>query len=165
MNENQPIDAQHMDAQHMDAQDAARALDAIAATRHGVAERVGSPPHYYTKLGAGMAALCLAQPSPAPVEIALILVAAVLLGWAIRSYSQATGTWTMATLREPGAWMAWLMIGTMVGALALSMFVPVWPVCIPAAAVSLLVTWYLGPKWDAAWVRSLAAPSTPGDAA
>lgn len=146
-----------MNEQHdIDAAEAARALDAISGTRREVAGRVGSPPHYYTKLGAGMGLICLAQPLGDVAKILVALVAALLLGWAIGSYVRATGTWTMATLREPGAWMAWLMVAVMIGALAASTFVQVWAVCIPAAAACLAVTWWLGPRWDAAWVRSLA---------
>lgn len=149
----------------IDPHEAAAALDAISGTRRTVAGRVGSPPHYYTKLGAGMAVLCLAQPLGTGPKLALTLVAVAFVLWAIRSYSVATGTWTMATLREPGAWMAWLMIGTMVGALALSMFIQVWAVCLPAAVAAFVVPWFVGPKWDAAWVRSLTPHDTPGDAA
>lgn len=138
-----------------DAVEAARALDAISGTRREVAGRVGSPAHYYTKLGAGMALICLAQPMGDVAKIVVTLAAAALLGWAIGSYVRATGTWTMATLRESGAWMAWLMIGVMLAALAASTLAQTWAVCVPAAVAALATAWYLGPRWDAAWVRSL----------
>lgn len=144
----------------VDAAEAARALGSIDTTRHQVAARVGSPPHYYTKLGASMAVICLAQPLATPAKLVLTVVAFALLLWAIRSYSAATGTWTMATLREPGAWMAWLMIGVMLAAVTASMAVQTWVACIPAAVAALAVTSYLGPRWDAAWVRSLTAEGT-----
>lgn len=145
-----------MNEQHpLDPADAARALESISGTRREVASRVGSPPHYYTKLGVGLALICLSQPVEIPLKAVATFVAIALFFWAIRSYVNATGTFTMATLREPGAWMAWTMMAVMLAALAASTIVQTWAVCIPSAVAAFVVPALLGPQWDAAWVRSL----------
>ncbi|MBS4753368.1 hypothetical protein KG112_11200 [Nocardioides sp. zg-ZUI104] len=139
----------------VEAAEAARALETIAATRHEVAARVGSPPYYYTKVAAAGAILCLAQPLDSRTRFFVTLIALIPLGWAIRSYSRHTGTWTMATLREKGAWMAWLIIGVMLAALTSAMITQNLVVSVVGALVILLVVPVVGPRWDAAWVRSL----------
>ncbi|QCX26581.1 hypothetical protein [Nocardioides jishulii] len=146
----------------VDAAEAARALEAIGTTRHQVAARVGSPPHYYTKVAAAAAILCLAQPLDSRTRFFMTLVAILPLAWAVRSYSRHTGTWTMATLREKGAWMAWLIIGVMVAALAAALLTQSLVVSVVGALVILLVVPVVGPRWDAAWVRSLT-PEEPAE--
>lgn len=141
----------------VDAAEAARALETIGTTRHEVAARVGSPPHYYTKVAAAAAILCLAQPLDSRTRFFVTLVAMLPLGWAVRSYSRHTGTWTMATLREKGAWMAWLIIGVMLAALTSALITQDLVVSVVGALVILLVVPFVGPRWDAAWVRSLTS--------
>lgn len=141
----------------VDQAEAARALAAISDTRQVVAGRVGSPPGYYLKLGVGTAIITASQPFENSVQTPATLAGVAVVLWAVHSYSKATGTWTMATLREKGAWMAWLMITVMVA----SMFAAMWSenltVSLVGAAAILLVVPTLGPRWDAAWVRSLKA--------
>ena len=139
----------------IDPAEAAQALESIKGTRQEVASRVGSPPHYYTKLGVAMALLCLAQSFDDVVRLAVSVAALGVLFWATYSYSHRTGTWTMATLREKGAWMAWLMILVIVAALCAAMVARDLTVSIIGAAVVLPLASVLGPRWDAAWVRSL----------
>ncbi len=149
----------------MDAAEAARALASITETRHEVAGRVGSPPHYYTKLGVAMALLCLAQAFDTGVRLAISLAALGVLFWATRSYAHRTGTWTMATLREKGAWMAWLMIAVMIAALGAAMVARELAVSLVCGAVVLALVSTLGPRWDAAWVRSLTERDERGASA
>lgn len=151
------MDEQPTTHHSVDADEAARALDAIACTRREVARRAGSPAHYYTKLAVATALITGAQPFGTAIEGAAALVGVALILWAVRSYSEHTGNWTMATLREPGAWMAWLIIGVMVAAMTAAMFTSNLVVSLVGAAAILLIVPVFGPKWDAAWVRSLTA--------
>ena len=71
----------------------------------------------------------------------------------------------MATLREKGAWMAWLMILVIVAALCAAMVARDLTVSIIGAAVALPLASVLGPRWDAAWVRSLTERDERGASA
>ncbi|MFC6152789.1 hypothetical protein [Nocardioides yefusunii] len=139
-----------------DPDDAAAALAAISSTRADVADRIGSPPHYYTKLGVAMALIVGAQADAVPTALSItaVVAACALLGWAVRSYIDRTGNWTMATLREPGAWKAWLMLAVMLVSLVAATVTHNGVVCVIGAVASFGVCTFLGPRWDAAWVAS-----------
>lgn len=141
--------------QPIDAAAANEALQSIHATRGEVMKRVGSPPGYYLKLAIAVALIAASQPFGNSVKVPATIVALGLLAWAIRSYSTHTGSLTFATLREPGAWMAWLMMLVIIGGIAAAMLTRDVLVSTVAAVAALAVVPTLGPRWDAAWVRSL----------
>ena len=141
--------------QPVDATAAAEALRSIDTTRGEVMKRVGSPPGYYFQLGVAMALITASQPFGTAVKVPAVIIAVGLMAWAIRSYSTHTGSLTMATLREPGAWMAWLMMLVIIGGVAAALLTEDVIVSVVAAAIILAVVPTVGPRWDAAWVRSL----------
>lgn len=138
----------------MDERDEAReALEQIAATRRTTAHRVASPKGYYAVAGAGMAAVILGIGLDGWVRWVLYAVGLVTVFGAMQWYTKHTGVVTWATLREPGAWRAWLMMAVAIVGVAVAVLGP-WPAL--AAAVATAVSWaVLGPAWDAAWVRSI----------
>ena len=146
-----------MDEQNheVDAAEAARALEEIGGTRQRVAARVGAPRGYYLRVGVGTAALTVAQAMDDPWRLLVAGLGLVLVLWSMRSYTEATGSWSIATLRETGAWRVWLMIVVMVAALLSAMTTREWAVALVGAAAVLAVVPTLGPRWDADWVRSL----------
>jgi len=139
----------------VDAAEAARALEEIGGTRREVATRVGAPSGYYLRVGVGAAALTVSQAMGDPWRLLVAALGLVLVLWSMRSYTEATGSWSMATLRENGAWRAWLMMAVMVAALVSAMLTREWVVALVGAAAILAVVPTLGPRWDADWVRSL----------
>lgn len=139
----------------IDAAEAARALEEISGTRHAVAARVGAPSGYYLRLGVSTAILVLAQAADDPWRMVGLIVALAVLGWAVRDYRRATGTWTMASLRIPGVWRFWVMAAVMMAALLVAMEARSWIASLGGAAAILAVVPTFGPRWDADWVRSL----------
>lgn len=138
----------------MDKRDEAReALDQIAATRRSTAHRVASPQGYYAVAGAGVALVTLGLGLDGWVRWALYVAGLATVLGAMQWYSKHTGVVTWATLREPGAWRAWLMIVISIAGLAVASFGSI-PAAI--AAVVTAMSWaVLGPAWDADWVRSI----------
>lgn len=138
----------------MDERDEARkALEDIAVTRRTTAHRVASPKGYYAVSGFGMGLVILGLGLDGWVRWVLYAAGLVTVFGAMQWYSKHTGVVTWATLREPGAWRAWLMIAISLIGLAVASF------SVTAAVVAAVVTplsWaVLGPAWDAAWVRSI----------
>ncbi|SKB08795.1 hypothetical protein [Aeromicrobium choanae] len=133
--------------------EAREALEQIAATRRETAHRAASPKGYYAVAGAGMGLVILGLGLDGPVRWVLYAVGLATTFGAMNWYTKHTGIVTFATLREPGAWRAWLMIGVSLVALAVSWTGPV--VAAVGAVVTALAWAALGPKWDAAWVRSI----------
>ena len=74
---------------------------------------------------------------------------------AVRGYVKHTGTWAVATLREPGAWRAWLMIGIMLTGMAVAIAAHDLLVSAGAAIVIVATCALLGPSWDRSWVHNL----------
>ncbi|WP_286929857.1 MULTISPECIES: hypothetical protein [Aeromicrobium] len=133
--------------------EAREALEQIAATRRETARRAASPKGYYAVAGVGMGLVILGLGLDGPVRWVLYVVGLATALGAMSWYTKHTGIVTFATLREPGAWRAWLMIGVSLVALAVA-----WtgPVVAAVGAVVTALTWaVLGPAWDAAWVRSI----------
>ena len=133
--------------------EAREALEQIAATRRETAHRAASPKGYYAVAGIGMGLVILGLGLDGPVRWVLYVVGLATALGAMSWYTKHTGIVTFATLREPGAWRAWLMIGVSLVALAVA-----WtgPVVAALGAVVTALTWaVLGPAWDAAWVRSI----------
>lgn len=138
----------------MDERDEARdALEQIAATRRTTAHRVASPRGYYAVAGAGMALVIVGIGLDGWVRWALYAAGLATVVGAMSWYSKHTGVVTWATLREPGAWRAWLMVAVAIVGLGLALFGP-WPAVVGAAA-TVLAWAVLGPAWDADWVRSI----------
>ncbi len=133
--------------------EAREALEQIAATRRTTAHRVASPKGYYAVAGVGMGMVTLGLGLEGWVRWALYAVGLVTVLGAMQWYSKHTGVVTWATLREPGAWRAWLMIAVSIAGLAVALFGAV-PAAI-AAVVTALSWAVLGPAWDADWVRSI----------
>ena len=139
----------------MSERDEARAaLEAIGRVRRDTAHRAASPTGYYAVAGFGAGCLTIGVGADGPWRWVLYVVGLMILLGAMSWYSRHTGIVTFATLRESGAWRAWIMIAVMlVGVIvaATSGLVP--------AVVGALVTFacwaLLGPAWDAAWQRSL----------
>lgn len=133
--------------------EAREALEQIAATRRETAHRAASPKGYYAVAGVGMGLVILGLGLDGPMRWVLYVVGLATTLGAMSWYTKHTGIVTFATLREPGAWRAWLMIGLSLVALAVA-----WtgPVVAALGAVVTALTWaVLGPAWDAAWVRSI----------
>ncbi|MBA4609519.1 hypothetical protein H1W00_13615 [Aeromicrobium sp. Marseille-Q0843] len=133
--------------------EAREALEQIAATRRETAHRAASPKGYYAVAGVGMGLVILGLGLDGPVRWVLYVVGLATALGAMSWYTKHTGIVTFATLREPGAWRAWLMIGVSLVALAVA-----WtgPVVAAVGAVVTALTWaVLGPAWDVAWVRSI----------
>ena len=133
--------------------EAREALEQIAATRRETAHRAASPKGYYAVAGVGMGLVILGLGLEGPVRWVLYFVGLATALGAMSWYTKHTGIVTFATLREPGAWRAWLMIGVSLAALAVAWTGPV--VAALGAAVTALTWAVLGPKWDAVWVRSI----------
>lgn len=138
----------------MNERDEAReALEQIAATRRTTAHRVASPKGYYAVAGTGMGLVILGLGLDGWVRWALYVAGLVTVFGAMQWYSKHTGVVTWATLREPGAWRAWVMIAVSLVGLGVAGFGVTAAV---VAAVVTVLTWAtLGPAWDAAWVRSI----------
>ncbi|MTB88974.1 hypothetical protein H9L21_11625 [Aeromicrobium senzhongii] len=138
----------------MDERDQAReALEQIAATRRTTAQRVASPKGYYAVAGSGAALVIVGLGLDGWVRWALYAVGLLTVFGAMQWYTRHTGAVAWATLREPGAWRAWLMAGISFVAMGVAFFGPV-PAVI--GAVVTAASWaVLGPAWDADWVRSI----------
>lgn len=138
----------------MDERDAAReALEQIAVTRRTTAHRVASPKGYYAVAGVGVGLVTLGLGLDGWVRWVLYVAGLVTVLGAMQWYSKHTGVVTWATLREPGAWRAWLMIAVSIAGLAAATFGP-----LPAVVAGVVTasSWaVLGPAWDADWVRSI----------
>ncbi|MFO6452992.1 MULTISPECIES: hypothetical protein [unclassified Aeromicrobium] len=133
--------------------EAREALEQIAATRRETAHRAASPRGYYAVAGFGMGLVILGLGLDGWVRWVLYVIGLATAFGAMTWYTKHTGIVTFATLREPGAWRAWLMVAVSLVSLGLAFLGPV------VAAVAALVTtatWaVLGPRWDADWVRSI----------
>lgn len=138
----------------MDERDAAReALEQIAVTRRTTAHRVASPKGYYAVAGVGVGLVTLGLGLDGWVRWALYVAGLATVLGAMQWYTRRTGVVTWATLREPGAWRAWLMIAVSIAGLAAAAFGP-----LPAVVAGVVTasSWaVLGPAWDADWVRSI----------
>ena len=138
----------------MDERDAAReALEQIAVTRRTTAHRVASPKGYYAVAGVGVGLVTLGLGLDGWVRWVLYVAGLATVLGAMQWYSKHTGVVTWATLREPGAWRAWLMIAVSIAGLAAATFGP-----LPAVVAGVVTasSWaVLGPAWDADWVRSI----------
>lgn len=140
----------------MDQNEAREALEQIAATRRNTAEHAASPKGYYAVAGFGMALVTVGLGVDGGMRWALYAIGLITMIMAMRWYSERTGIVAWATLREPGAWRAWIMAAVaLVGvgvALALGL-----GAAIGAALVTWVVWSVVGPRWDAVWRRSLEA--------
>ncbi|MCD9154724.1 hypothetical protein [Aeromicrobium duanguangcaii] len=138
----------------MDERDEAReALEQIAATRRTTAHRVASPKGYYALAGAGVGLVILGLGLDGWARWVLYGTGLLIVFGAMQWYTRHTGAVAWATLREPGAWRAWLMAGISFVSMGVAFFGP-----LPAtvAAVVTAASWaVLGPAWDADWVRSI----------
>ena len=142
----------------MDERDEAReALGRIEDTRRATARRAASPKGYYAVAGAGMGLVTLGIGLDGWTRWILYFVGLACAYGAMVWYTKHTGVVTWATLREPGAWRAWLMIAVSLVGLAVAILGAA-PAAI-AAGVTVLTWSVLGPAWDAAWVRSLEGQS------
>ncbi len=139
----------------MNERDEAReALESIAATRRTAAHRAASPKGYYAMAGLGIGVVMLGLGlDNGPLRWALYAVGLATTFGAMVWYSRHTGVVAWATLRERGAWRAWLMMLVSFAGIGVAML------GMPAAAIAAavtVVTWsVLGPAWDADWVRSI----------
>src|SRR3954452_19944916 len=78
-----------------------------------VASRAASPRGYYLVLGIAAGLLCLGGSllhDQRWLGAGLVVLAGVLLVADMAWYTRSTGMVAMASLRDPGAWRAWLMI-------------------------------------------------------
>ncbi len=138
----------------MSEEDEAReALEQIAATRRSTAHRAASPKGYYALAGFGMSLMTIGIGIEGSVRWTFYVLGLLTMFGALQWYSKHTGIVTWATLREPGAWRAWVIVVVSIAGVAVALFGTVPAIC---AAVVTWTTWaVLGPSWDAAWVRSI----------
>ncbi|WP_336085738.1 hypothetical protein [Nocardia sp. SSK8] len=140
----------------MTREDQARdALAAIGQVRDDVARRVSTPGWYWPVLGAGAALLALGSGIGGLWGGVLLALGLLALVGDMVAYARVTGSWTMATMREQGAWTAWVMVVVIVGGVFASIVAGSVVVSAVAAVVMFVTVCVLGPRWNAAWVRSL----------
>ncbi len=142
----------------MDKRDEAQAaLTSIEHARGELAQRAASPRGYYAVVGAGAALMVFGCGLDGWLSWVLIAFGAGVEASGLSWYVRSTGVVAFATLREQGAWRAWLMIAVLVAALVASLALD----SLLAAAVGALAVFVafavLGPQWDRAWVRSIRA--------
>lgn len=133
--------------------EAREALDQIAATRRETANQAASPKGYYTLAGFGMALMIVGIGIDGSVRWTFYVLGLLTMLGAMQWYSKHTGIVTWATLRERGAWRAWVIIAVSLVGVFVALLGQIPAVC--AAIVTWVVWTFVGPKWDAAWVRSI----------
>ena len=136
-----------------DRNDARRALESIAQTRRETARSAASPRGDYVLVGLGVATIIAGVPGGGMLRWSLYAAGLACILIAMAWYRRHTRTMTLATFREPGAWMAWLLIGISTTGAIVALLGNLQAI-IAAAATG--VAWaIIGPRWDAAWVRSI----------
>lgn len=131
------------------------ALDSIARTRQDAARSAASPWWYYPVIGGAMGLMAISYGIEASWGKALWAAGIVVVVAAMWGYSEHTGSATWATLREPGAWRAWLMIAALLAGVFGAMALQDLLLNAIIAGGMVAVCAVLGPRWDADWVRSL----------
>lgn len=136
-----------------DQDEARRALEMIEETRRDTARNAASPRGYYALVGAGVAAMIVGIADDGVLRWVLYAVGLAAILGGILWYRNRTGTMTFATFRERGAWLAGLLFALSVAGAVVALLGPIAAVI---AAVLVWIGWVvIGPRWDAAWVRSI----------
>lgn len=134
---------------------AREALDVVGRVRGDVALRVSTPGWYWPVVGVGAVLMAFGGGVGGAWGAVLLGLGLATLVADMVAYARVTGSWTMATMREPGAWAAWVMVAVIVIGLFGSIVAGNLVVSAVASVVMFVTICVLGPRWNAAWVRSL----------